>query len=152
MCDPVTVMGALSVAGTAMGAVSQYQQANASNRATEQTAQAQADEYADSRDQQLGERVRASRRERARIRVSAGESGVAGQSFEAQLRNSFGAQERDIAISKKQSLNTGRSLNAQVKAEAKSFSPLSAGLQIAGAGYKAYDKSRKAPKAADTSK
>lgn len=147
MCEPATVLGVLAVAGSAVSAVGQYQQASASNKAAGEQAQAQADEYANTRDQQIGERIKESRRERARLRVSAGESGVAGASFEAALRQSFGDQNQDIAIAQKQGKLTSRSLKAQTKASTKSFSPVASGLQIASAGYSAYNSARPAPKA-----
>ena len=150
MCEPATVMGVLAVAGTAVSAVSQYQQASAANKAAGEQAQAQADEFAMQRDQQIGERLRESRRERARMRVAAGESGVAGASFEAALKQSLGNVNQDIAIAQKQSTLTSRSLKAQTKGATESFSPLSAGLQIANAGYSAYNSARKPPKAAKT--
>lgn len=139
MCDPVTMAG-IAIAGSAVQAYSGYQQANAANRAAEQQAQVQADEYAASRDQQIAERVKQARRERGRLRVAAGEAGVGGASVEAQLANSFGQQNQDIAIIQKQGGFTERAIGTELKSVAarNRFSPLSAGLQIAGAGASAY--------------
>lgn len=135
MCDPVTLT-ALTVGSGLLGAAGQFDAASANNKAAGKTAQAQADEFAASRDEQLGERVRQSRRERGRQRVSAGEAGVAGNSFESLLKNSLGAQNRDIAIAQKQGGFTQRSLQSEVDivAARNQFSPLSAGLQIAASG------------------
>lgn len=138
MCDPVTAMAVLSVATAATTAYGQYQSANAQNRAAERTAQQQQDEYVAQRDQEVGQRVAQSRRDRATLQVAGGEAGIGGNSFEALLRDSFGKESQDIAVVRKQGGFTHRAITNQMKASTATFSPLAAGLQIASAGASGY--------------
>lgn len=143
MCEPATialVMAGVAVAGSAASAVGQYQQASATNKAAGKAAQIQADEFASSRDETINERVRNARMERARLRVAGGESGVAGNSFDMALQDSFGRENQDIAVIRKQGGFTERALNAELTSVGarNKFSPVAAGLQIAGAGASAY--------------
>lgn len=134
MCEPVTVLTTLSIASAAAGAIGQYQNASALVDASEEQAQNQAEEFAAQRDQQIGERVAQGRAERARLRVAAGEAGVSGNSFEAQIRQSLGDVNQDLAIAQKQSSFTGRSIQANLKsntAGTRGVGGLNAGLQIA---------------------
>ena len=150
MCEPTTlaIVGAYTaVAASAVSAYGDYQSGKAQNSALEDQAQTQADEAASARDQEIGERVKQSRRERARIRVSAGESGISGQSFEAQLKNSLGAENQDIAVAQKQGGFTERAIKNDLKVNRSRFSGVNAGLQIAETAGNAYNKTRKPPKA-----
>ena len=140
MCDPVS-MTALAVASSAAGVYGQYQAANAQVDAANDAAAASAEELEAQQSKQAGDRVRAARREAARARVAAGEAGVAGQSFEAQLKQAFGDANQDIAVVAKQGSFTGRAINANLKsntASAKSITPLSSALQIASSGVRGY--------------
>jgi hypothetical protein len=141
MCEPVSLgtmgwlaLGTTAAAGTAQ-AVSGYQQAQAAVDAADAQAEAQAEEYAATRDQQLGERVREARIQRSRMRVAAGEAGIGGQSFELQIQDSLGRQNQDAAVAKKQGGFTQRAINASNKNVGQGFNAISAGLQIASDSY-----------------
>ena len=140
MCDPVS-MSVLAIASAGAGAYSQHKAANAQVDAANEQAEAQAEEMTAQRDQQIGQRVEAARAERARMRVAAGEAGVSGASFEAQLRHSLGSVNQDVAVAKKQSSFNTRAINANLKsntASTKGVNALSSGLQIASAGASGY--------------
>lgn len=140
MCEPVS-MTALAIASAGASAYGQLQGANAQVAAANEAAAAQAEEVEAQQSQQAGERIRAARREAARARVAAGEAGVAGNSFEAQLRQSFGAANQDIAVIAKQGGFTERSINTNLRsntAGTRGITPLSTGLQIASAGASGY--------------
>lgn len=141
MCEPTTIMTGLALATSAAGAVGQYQSANAQVDAANAQAAAQAEEIKARQDQQAGERIRAARREAARARVAAGEAGVAGQSFEAQLADTFGRANQDLAILSKQGGFTERAVNANLKsntAGTQRAGGLGAALQIASSGAQGY--------------
>ncbi len=97
MCEPVSLtVAALSVLsaganihGTREAAKTQFA-ANAAQR------EAQQEEILASASVQAGERVKQARAERARIRVSAGEANVAGNSFMAMLSDSVLQEDMDI--------------------------------------------------------
>ena len=97
MCSPPAIVMALSMASTATGLFAQRQAANAQLEALETQRQAQAEELSAQAEQRMGERVKKARRERARLRVAAGEAGIAGASFEAVLADSFAQQNQDLA-------------------------------------------------------
>ena len=144
MCDPITIaMTVISVATAAASVVSEVRSANHQNSAiasqlTEQQAQihnAQAGE--------LNDRARTARREQARIKVAAGESGVqlGSGTIENLLLDS--ATQQQLAA-ERSNLNADSQLSA-AKAEANSMysrvekpTILGAGLRIAGAGLQGY--------------
>lgn len=141
MCEPTTIMTALALTSAAAGTYGQYRSASAQEDALNEQARIRAEENADAAETQLGERVREARKERARIRVAAGESGVAGLSVAAQLSNSFLQQSQDVATIRRQAHMNQRAANAATRSEmSKIVKPtaLSAGLQIAAAGYRGY--------------
>ena len=148
MCEIVTAttLAYAALGISAVGAGASIMESRQQTKDAEDTAQNQAEEFATERDQKLGERIKEARRERARIRVGAGESGVAGASFEAQLKNSFGQENQDIAVIKKQGGFTQRSINTNAKSNSGRFGGLQAGLQIAGGAISAkqgFDASKK---------
>lgn len=141
MCEPATLLTLLAVGSATTSAISGIQSANAQVDAANMAASAQVEEYATDRDQKIGERIKEARAAQARMRVSAGESGVSGNSFEAMLRDSMGATNHDLAVANKQSGFTSRRLNADlasVSASHRGIGGLNAGLQIATAGANAY--------------
>ena len=146
MCEPVTLTTGLSIASSAVGAVGAYQQARGQRAALEASARQRASEISDQQEVELGERVRAGRRERARLRVSAGEAGLAltSNSFEAQIADSFSQQGQDAGVIRFQGRQSERALRSGVNTRAASIqgdSPLAlagAGLQIAGSGLSGY--------------
>ncbi|MEM7200259.1 MAG: hypothetical protein AAF628_08350 [Planctomycetota bacterium] len=131
MCEPAT----LATIAIATSAVSAGAGVVASNRQTElaqRQAENRAEETAAARDEEIGQRVREARRLRSTLQVSAGEAGVAGNSFEAQLRNIAGQTNQDVAVIQKQAGFTERGLNSIRDSQVGNFGALNAGLQIAG--------------------
>lgn len=128
MCEPMTIA---AFAGLALSAVGQVQQANAQEDALEATAEQAAAETGAKIQQETGQRVAQARRERSRLIVAAGESGIAANSgsFEAQIANSFARQNRDLALISKNARFSESGINAQSKGQA---SQIRSGLQIAG--------------------
>lgn len=114
MCEPTTIIGLTSLA---IGAVGQNMQANAQRDSLEASARTQADEVSASATQQVGERVAQARRERARLRVSAGEAGIGlnSNSFEAQIENNFGNESRDVSLIRRNTELAGRRINQQLQ-------------------------------------
>lgn len=90
MCDPITISIALAVATTAASVVGQVKAANAQEKAIRQNlhrAEAEIDQKASG---DINERLRAQRREQARIKVAAGEAGLQlGGSIETLLKDSL---------------------------------------------------------------
>jgi hypothetical protein len=141
MCEPTTIMAGLAVASTAMGVLGQNAAADAQLSGLETQRRNQAEELQTQADQNAGERVKQARRERARMRVAAGEAGAGGQSFEASLANSFGQQNHDLAAIARQSHFNDRASQASYASNVAGVNKpnaLTAGLQIAGAGYGGY--------------
>lgn len=141
MCDPVTAATALAIASASAGVVGEYQTAQATTRAVNRQSRAQAEEASARSSQEAGERVRAARRAAARARVGAGEAGVSGQSFEAQIANELGAANQDLAIVQKQGGFTERAINANAlnqTARFRGLNPVSSALKIASAGASGY--------------
>ena len=140
MCNPVIPMIIMAAAATAQ-TVSSIQGANAQVDAADAAAAAQAEEFAMQRDEQIGDRIKEARAAQARMRVAAGEAGVAGNSFEAMLADSRGKVNHDLAIATKQSGLNARRINADlasVAASHRGIGGLNAGLQIAGAAASGY--------------
>jgi hypothetical protein len=138
VCEPVTI---LTIASAAVGAVGAKQQADAQQDSIEQQQNAQAEEANASAQQAMGKRVAQARRERARLKVAAGEANIGGASFEAQLMNSLFQEDFDLADINKQAQFTERAINTSADmAHSRVADPnlALAGLQIAGAvqGYR----------------
>jgi hypothetical protein len=139
MCDPVTLT---YLAIGALGAIDQDNKAQDQYDAQAESAQAAADQDAAAKTTQQGERIKQGRIERARIQVAGGESGAAGASFEATLRDSFFQQNEDTSLIRKQGELDGKSIQAQARAnnsQVNSVSPLGAAVQIGGAGLQGYN-------------
>jgi len=100
MCEPVTAMMAIAAVGTGTQMYAQRESAKAQQRALNKQNQVQADEISDKAGQELTERARAARRERATARVLAGEAGInlGSGSFLAQLQSSAMSQYNDMGL------------------------------------------------------
>ena len=140
MCEP-TLMTGLAIGSSAVSQVGQVVQANRTASALDTQRRAQAQEISAQAEGQLGERVKQARRERARLRVAAGEAGVGGGSVSAQLRDSFAQQNQDAATIARNARFADRASEARTEsafAQIDRPNLLTAGLQIATAGYSGY--------------
>ena len=118
MCDPVSItLAAVSV----IGSVAANREANKAARrqaaAIEEQSAIQGEEIADAMGQQLDERARAARRERAAARVAASESGInlGSNSFLAMLQTSEINQSIDSALIRKNENIHQRARRAETK-------------------------------------
>lgn len=138
MCTGIeTALAIASAVSAATSTYAQMEQAGAQKRLLDDQRQAQAEEIAAKRDQTIGERVAAARREASRRLVAAGEAGVGGQSVAADLMNTLGRANKDAAVTNKQAAFEDRASQTEYASElARIQKPtvLDAGLQIAG-GY-----------------
>lgn len=100
MCDPVTALVAITATTTAVSGYAQRESAKAQQRALNKQNQVQADEISRKTGQELTERAREARRERATARVLAGEAGInlGSGSFLAQLQSSAMSQYNDMGL------------------------------------------------------
>ena len=161
MCNPALAAVAVSAIGAAYSGYAQSQQADNQKKAAEQQLQLQQNAI-DTQNHQLAakaatamsDRAKQARREQAALRVSSGESGVAGLSVSSLLNNVYTQQGLDNARTKrnldnqykKNSLDLqGFQLNAQnriIQANAQKRDALiSSGLQIASTGVGYYSAS-----------
>lgn len=143
MCEPIsaTTMMYLSLATTAVSVYAQSETAKAQSEQINTQAENERNEVAEAAEEELGQRIRASRERRARARVSAGESGALGNSFAASINQSLTDENMDAALVSKKAAFAQRGINdrAQVAlAQVRSPSALEAGLQIASAGASGY--------------
>lgn len=144
MCEPTTIalvgMG-LSAASAGIGIIAQRRTAQAQeDLINEQNANAQ-QEIAEKASNEAGERIRAARREAARRRVAAGESGVGGQSLALDIANTYANANRDIAVVARDAMFAGRASTMRARSEmleVRKPDAISAGLQIANAGVSGY--------------
>ena len=140
MCEPTT-MAVISVASAGMGIVGQRAAAKAQFAANKVQAEAQRRQIQDKATVTAGERVKQARAEQARLRVAAGEAGVAGQSFEAQLMDSAFQADQDIGFLGKDmrnQLDASQSRFLSANASVKNPSLLENGLSLgmsAASGY-----------------
>jgi len=156
MCEPITaaltttqmIMGGLSAASAAAGALAAAQSGQAQADAIAEQADTKADQLSDQAGVQIGERVKQGRAERARLRVAAGEAGVAGGSFEATLlQSSFDQSEDTATIKKDTELKQDANVASRNAALSQTRQPgaLVTGLQIVGAGASGANAFRPAP-------
>tara|TARA_R110002072_G_scaffold151470_2_gene300787 strand:- start:1383 stop:1838 length:456 start_codon:yes stop_codon:yes gene_type:complete len=134
-------MAGMQVASTVAGIAGRNSAANAQLEGLADQRRTQAQEIQDQAEVRMGDRVRQYRRERARMRVAAGEAGVAGASFEASLAASLGNQNQDLAILNKEAQQKDRASQTQYSsAVARVQKPnlIQSALQIAGAGAGGY--------------
>lgn len=150
MCEPTTAMlaisTAVSMAGTGASLIQQNQTANAQQKALNETTRENRSQINDQAQQRIMERARAAQAERARITTLAGESGVAGNSVDAQLRDTRFQQGYDSATINQNRMNQLRGSQTQARAEASRIAQpdyIGAGLQIAESGFNYYDASKR---------
>ncbi len=97
MCEPVSLtIAALSVLSAGAQIHGTRETAKAQFAANAQQREAQNEEIAARASVQAGERVKEARAERSRIRVSAGEANIAGNSFMAMLSDSILQEDMDL--------------------------------------------------------
>jgi hypothetical protein len=140
MCEPTT-LAIMAMASTAASTAGQMSQARATQKALGQQREAQAEEINAQVSQKAGDRVEAARAERARLRVAAGEAGVSGNSFEAQIMDTVMQQEEDIGRVMMGGEFQQRASEVNYKsamAQNRGPSPLAAGLNIASSGASGY--------------
>jgi len=128
-------MAGISAAAGVAGKIGAAKAGQAQADALGAQRQKQSDQIATAAGAKAGERTKAAQAERARLRVAAGEAGVAGQSFEAQLMDSAFQESHDVAtISKdtelQQEASQARTDTALVSTMQPS--PIASGLQILG--------------------
>lgn len=97
MCNPLA-LGIVMAAGAAAQSYSQYSAGKAQASYLKEQYEAQQDQLDAQASAEANEAARKARRERARIAVAAGEAGVSGNSFEAQLHNSLFQQQNQLAL------------------------------------------------------
>lgn len=140
MCDPVT-MTLLAVAATGVNIYAQNQTAKAQRQAIETQAENERIEALESSEEEIGQRIRAARESRSRVRVAAGESGALGASFAASINQSLQDQDTDIALVSKNLAFQQRGIEDRANvafAGIRTTGALQAGLQIATAGAKGF--------------
>jgi hypothetical protein len=134
-------IAAMSVASTAVSLYAQQQTAKAQRQQIGAQADREREEAYESAEEELGQRIRASRERRASMRVAAGESGALGASFAASLNQSLQDQDMDAALVAKNSAFKQRGIDdraAVALSQIRDPSALEAGLQIANAGMSGY--------------
>ena len=146
MCAPLAVampyiMAGLSVASAGVTVYAKQQTAKAQASAIGVQQEHERQETTAAAEEELGQRIKANREQRARARVAAGESGVGGQSFAASINQSLQDQDETVALSAKNLAFAQRGIDDRANtalAGIRSPSALEAGLSIAGAGIQGY--------------
>lgn len=161
MCEPVTIITAITTATTAIGAagasaaaamgitssgvaalgagvsaLGARQNAKTQGKNMSEAQRVKNKQITDANSAKAGERTKQAWAEKARLRVAAGESGVTGQSFEAQLADVNFQLGQDIAMIEHNTATAGEASNVQTAtafSNVKNPSLLESGLQIAGA-------------------
>lgn len=100
MCEPVTIMAAVSAVTAGVSMYGQRQSAKAQVAATNQQNKIQAEEISRKAGQEMTELARDARRERGTARVLAGEAGInlGSGSFLAQMQSSAMSQYSDMGL------------------------------------------------------
>ena len=143
MCDVITptVLAYVAIASSAVSVYAQHQTAKAQRDQINSQAETQREEEYESSEEELGQRIRASRERRGRARVAAGESGAMGASFAASINQSLVDTDMDAALIAKQSAFAQRGIDDRANvalSQIRDPSALEAGLQIASAGASGY--------------
>lgn len=143
MCGPAApaVMMWISIASTAVSTYAQTQTAKAQKKQIKNQQENERNEVAEAAEEELGQRIRASRERRARTRVAAGESGALGNSFAASINQSLTDENMDAALISKKAAFAQRGIDDRANvalSQIRSPSALEAGLQIASAGASGY--------------
>ena len=144
MCDIITptVMLYISIASTAVSLYAQSETAKAQTAQIKNQQEHEREEVSEAAEEELGQRIRASRERRARARVAAGESGALGNSFAASINQSLADENMDAALISKKSAFSQRGIDDRANvalSQIRSPSALEAGLQIASAGISGYN-------------
>lgn len=137
MCAPAIPL-ALTVASSAADLYAQDKAADKQTSALAEQRAAQREELRAKATTEAGERVKQARAERSRLRVAAGEAGITGQSFEAQLFDSYLQEDLDIGLLAKDSEFADRASHARYRSGLAGVSRpdyLAAGLQIATSAH-----------------
>ncbi len=140
MCDPISMSIAMG-ATKALQVYGQRQATKAQFGALANQRDAQNEEIAGSAGRKMGERVKQGRAERSRLRVAAGEAGVTGQSFEAQMMDAAFQEDFDLAAIGEDTGYQQRASEARFKsglASVRNPGMLESGLQIATASAGGY--------------
>lgn len=138
MCEPTTI---LMVSAAVIGAIQTSRQAQETANAAGKQAQVKAGQASDAAGLQIGERAKQARAERARLRVAAGEAGVSGQSYEAQLAQVAFDQNAFTANTNANNVNQLAGIQAEsdhILASVQTPGVVGSGLQIAAAGAAAH--------------
>ena len=139
--NATTVMAVTSMATSAVGLYAQGQAAKGQRQQISSQQDNEREEVAESAEEELGQRIRASRERRERARVSAGESGALGASFAASINQSLADDNMDAALISKKAAFAQRGIDDRANSalsQIRDPSALEAGLQIAGAGLSGY--------------
>ena len=141
MCEPTTIMLGISLAASAAGAYGTREQAKGQLKANAEQRAQQNEEIRAAANAKAGERVKQMRAEQARIRVAAGEAGVGGNSFMAQLQDASFQADMDIATFGKDAFFQDRASATRflsANASVRNPSALETGLNLAAAGAQGY--------------
>lgn len=131
MCDPLT---ALTVGASLFGINEQRRAANRQQRALNEAAAVQQEQINDDANQDINERYRRARSERARLRALSAESGLTGVTIESVLNNvdfQAGTDSQTIEQNRRNRLNASRTENQSRLNSIRQPDYLGAGLQIA---------------------
>jgi hypothetical protein len=141
MCGVVEAITVLSIASAGVSTYAQHQTAKASADAIGVQQEHERQETTEAATEELGQRIRANREQRARARVASGESGVGGASFAASINQSLQDQDETVALAAKNVAFAQRGIDDRANtalAGIRSPSALEAGLNIASAGVQGY--------------
>lgn len=143
MCGPAApaVMMWISIASSAVSVYAQDQSAKAQTQQIKTQQEHEREEISEAAEEELGQRIRASRERRARTRVAAGESGALGNSFAASINQSLTDENMDAALISKKAAFAQRGVDDRANvalSQIRDPSALEAGLQIASAGAQGY--------------
>jgi len=131
----------ISIASTAVSLYAQNETAKAQKEHIQVQQEHEREEVGEAAEEELGQRIRASRERRARARVAAGESGALGASFAASINQSLTDENMDAALVSKKAAFAQRGIDDRANtalSQIRSPSALEAGLQIATAGVEGY--------------
>jgi hypothetical protein len=141
MCGVLEAITVMSVVSAGVSTYAQHQTAKAQADAIGVQQEHERQETTEVAEEELGQRIRANREQRARARVAAGESGVGGASFAASINQSLADQDMTAALAAKNVAFAQRGIEDRANtalAGIRSPSALEAGLTIASAGVKGY--------------
>jgi hypothetical protein len=148
MCG-VTELTLLSIATTGFTVYQQNQAAKSTFKAQHKQAEAALEEQQSAAEEDMGQRLKQFRKQRARARVAGGESGAQGQSYAVALNQSLQDQDEVAGIISK-NLSLGQRSKvmdlAAANSQVRTVSGLEAGLQIASSATSTYYSAKKAEK------